>query len=104
MLWQPRRTKNLDDIIPPTYMQDMETGRRDAYAEDLARTVRLSFPTGMLRAQVTSGAFGDLSGHASDVAEALNKAEADGVEIGSATPGTQRLSRFFCRQRDQAAT
>ena len=40
--------KKLEDLIPPTYANGKVEARLDAYAEDMARKVRLSYPTQVL--------------------------------------------------------
>jgi hypothetical protein len=45
----------LDRLVPPAYPGQTVRQRRDAYAEDLARKVRLSFPTQVVTQMVAAG-------------------------------------------------
>lgn len=51
----PTNTQALDALIPPAYMGSTTTDRLAAYAADLARKVRLSFPTQVVARMVEKG-------------------------------------------------
>ena len=75
-------------LVPPSYVAGDEEARCAAYAEELARQVRLSFPTHVVRRMVErdelrlGARHADLKGH---VAGFLRTAAAHGFELG-ATP------------------
>jgi Neuraminidase-like domain/Salmonella virulence plasmid 28.1kDa A protein len=51
----PKNMQALDSLIPPAYQGDTTADRLEAYAADLARKVRLSFPTQVTARMVENG-------------------------------------------------
>lgn len=72
---------DLDTLIPASYAGDTSEARLDAYAEDMARKIRLSYPTQVVTQLVGSG---DLAvGTAAPVTvRLLEEASAAGFELG----------------------
>ena len=73
---------NLDAAIPAVYAGQKPTERLDAYAADMARKVRLSFPTQVLGQRVASGELPIDGAVAKPVAAFLRQAPAEGYELG----------------------
>lgn len=72
------------DVVPPVYGSDDEAV--DAYAEELARRVRVSYPTEVVAAQVTRGDLTVGDAEADDVAQVLVSAADRGFRIGLESP------------------
>lgn len=74
--------KKLDVVIPTTYTDEKVEDRLDTYAEDMARKVRLSYPTQVLgRLMETDRRFKLSSGHGATV-KLFKKAIAQGFRLG----------------------
>jgi hypothetical protein len=74
--------KKLEAVIPATYAGKKVEARLDAYAEDMARKVRLSYPTQVLgRLMETDQRFKLSSGHDATV-KLLKNATAQGFRLG----------------------
>jgi hypothetical protein len=87
------------DLIPPGYAGETVAERLSAYAEDLARKVRLSFPTQVVARMVQKGELHLGEDHhtlKAPVQTFLRNADALGFELGTAA-----LSGFIREHRDQ---
>jgi len=82
--------KALDALIPPTFPGDTTAERVAAYAGDLARRVRMSFPTQVTARMVENKEIAVSPTHAPDVATFLKNAAPLGYSLGR-TP----LNRFI---------
>ncbi len=71
-------------VVPPAYGTDDEAV--DVYAEELARRVRVSYPTEVVAAQVTRGDLPVGDAEAADVAHVLVSAADRGFRIGGDSP------------------
>ena len=81
------RTK-LDAAIPAVYAGEMIEARLDAYAEDMARKVRLSYPTQVLgRLMETDDKF-KLATHHDSTATLLRNATSSGFRLGETPAST----------------
>jgi len=77
----------LDKFVPPAYGGEKPTDRLDAYAADLARKVRLSFPTQVVGQMVANDELDLGEGHQelrAGVASFLKQAPDHGYELGRA--------------------
>jgi GH18 family chitinase len=79
----------LDKLIPPAYQGKTTADRLEAYAADLARKVRLSFPTQVVGRMIETGSL-PVSKNGSQVTTFLKNATALGFQLGR-TP----LNRFI---------
>lgn len=85
--------KKLEAVIPATYAGEKVEARLDAYAEDMARKVRLSYPTQVLgRLMETDQRFKIPSGHDATV-KLLKNATAQGFRLGETPVSTFLQSR-----------
>jgi peptidoglycan hydrolase-like protein with peptidoglycan-binding domain len=76
----PTNTQALDALIPPAYVGNTTADRLAAYAADLARKVRLSFPTQVVARMVEKG---DLTvGNAPKITTFLKNAAPLGFQLG----------------------
>ena len=71
----------LDALIPAVYVGDSVDARRDRWAEDMARKVRLSYPTHVVADQVARGAL-PVEGDPDAAATLLRNAAAQGFRLG----------------------
>lgn len=90
------REEALDDLIPPAYQGETPADRLDAYAADLARKVRVSFPTQVVRRLVERGDLSLGDGRQAGVATFLKNAADRGFELGRT-----RLSAFVEQNLDK---
>ncbi|TNH27809.1 hypothetical protein FHG89_17030 [Micromonospora orduensis] len=75
----------VDDLIPPAFLGDDTTTRLDAYATDLARKVRISFPTNVAAHEVATGSLplpGADDAIREHTATVLDRAAALGLQLG----------------------
>ena len=78
----------LQNLIPPAYVGEEPDDRLDAYAADLARKVRLSFPTRVVGRMIENEELDLGCGHdKTAVATILKDAEKFGFELGRAPVG-----------------
>lgn len=78
-----KERKALRKIIPPAFEGDKTTDKLDAYAAELARKVRLSFPTRVVGQMINNGELSLGAGHNKNaVVNFLNKAGELGFELG----------------------
>lgn len=88
----------LAGLIPERYTGANTRERLDRYAADMARLVRVSYPTHVLAARVAAKELGDLGGVSAHVATVLGAAAAAGAEITGASKG--KLAAFFHEHGD----
>ena len=84
--------QNLEAVIPSSYKGESVEARVEAYAEDMARKVRQSYPTQVLNQELkTDGRFRLPSAHETTVT-LLEKAEARGFRYGTTPASTFLIS------------
>ena len=74
--------KALDKLIPPAYRGNTTTDRLEAYAADLARKVRLSFPTQVVSRMIEKGDLAVDANSAPKVTTFLKNAAPLGFQMG----------------------
>jgi hypothetical protein len=90
----PNNTQALDKLIPPAYGGKTTTDRLEAYAADLARKVRLSFPTQVVSRMIEKGDLALGANSAPKVTTFLKNAAPLGFQMGR-TP----LNSFITQNR-----
>lgn len=89
--------EKLDGLIPPAYAGDTMEDRLQAYTEDMARKVRLSYPTQVVSRMIESGAI-SLPMAQGATTRLLENATKQGFRLGE-TP----VTRFFKERSEVAA-
>ena len=88
----PNNTQALDKLIPPVYQGETTSDRLEAYAADLARKVRLSFPTQVVSRMIEKGDLTIDANSAPKVVTFLKNAAPLGFQLGR-TPFTSFLQQ-----------
>jgi hypothetical protein len=88
-----RETEKLEALIPPVYTGENTEARLAAYAEDMARKVRLSYPTQVISRLIETNEL-PIPGDRESTVRLLNAAAAEGFRLG-ATP----VTTFFSTHR-----
>ena len=95
-LVEPNNTSALDKLIPPAYQGKTPADRLEAYAADLARKVRMSFPTQVVSRMIEKGDLAMDANNVPGVVTFLKNAAPLGFQLGR-TP----LNSFL--QQNQAS-